>query len=89
MVPQPKCKSCLQSVKLTKVELAQMMQKQTEEIRDLLVPIEVYFKRLAACELCEDLQYETTCRYNGMLVQYMARLKNKQCPRPGGGKWFE
>jgi hypothetical protein len=38
--------------------------------------------RLALCGACADLQYGSTCRYCGCLVEVRARLKDYACPAP-------
>jgi hypothetical protein len=38
--------------------------------------------RRAACRACPDLQYGTTCRHCGCLVEVRACLADKGCPAP-------
>ncbi|GGH72269.1 hypothetical protein GCM10008014_58460 [Paenibacillus silvae] len=48
---------------------------------------EEYERRLAICLACPDLQYGTTCRHCGCLVQVRAKLAESTCPYPYASQW--
>ncbi|MCP1136739.1 DUF6171 family protein [Paenibacillus polysaccharolyticus] len=48
---------------------------------------EEYERRLAICSGCPDLQYGTTCRHCGCLVQVRAKLADSTCPYPYASQW--
>ncbi|BAB05595.1 hypothetical protein P4637_01800 [Halalkalibacterium halodurans] len=87
MSGEPFCKSCTASVRLTKKEMDQLMVEYGEKDGKSLVGTSEYFRRVNQCMQCPDLLYETTCKYSGMLVQYISRFQNKSCPHPAGTKW--
>ncbi|MBD2845987.1 hypothetical protein IDH44_12350 [Paenibacillus sp. IB182496] len=52
-----------------------------------LVPEPLYAQRLAACAACPSLLGGHTCARCGCIVQISARLRERRCPNPGGGRW--
>ncbi|MGF9701040.1 MULTISPECIES: DUF6171 family protein [Paenibacillus] len=52
-----------------------------------VVPDEEYAQRLSSCADCPALQYGTTCRYCGCLVQVRAKLVESTCPFPYESRW--
>jgi len=46
-----------------------------------------YERRLAICSACPDLQYGTTCRHCGCLVQVRAKIADSTCPYPYASQW--
>ncbi|MGO4532956.1 DUF6171 family protein [Paenibacillus sp. 2TAF8] len=47
-----------------------------------------YERRLVICSACPDLQYGTTCRHCGCLVQVRAKLAESTCPFPFQSQWI-
>lgn len=80
------CKGCSASVRHTKAEVEAMVEEQLALEIDV-VSDEIYYKRLAICESCSHLQYETTCGFCGCFVAFRAKLGYKRCPDPKGAKW--
>jgi len=52
-----------------------------------LVNQEEYHSRLEICKQCQYLDYGTTCRLCGCLVQIKAKLAGAQCPYPYQPRW--
>ncbi|UJF36404.1 DUF6171 family protein [Paenibacillus hexagrammi] len=48
---------------------------------------EAYSSRVDVCRACPSLEYETTCKHCGCLVEVRGKLLEKDCPHPGGSKW--
>ncbi|WP_223199821.1 DUF6171 family protein [Paenibacillus sp. 37] len=48
---------------------------------------EEYERRLSICSACPGLQYGTTCRHCGCLVQVRAKLSESTCPFPYESQW--
>ncbi|WP_342553656.1 DUF6171 family protein [Paenibacillus sp. FSL R7-0652] len=46
-----------------------------------------YERRLAICSACPDLQYGTTCRHCGCLVQVRAKIADSTYPYPHASQW--
>jgi hypothetical protein len=83
----PPCKGCTANVRLRADEVERLLREYLETHSGRPVPDSVYEERLAICRTCSALQYGTTCRHCGCLVQILARLADRCCPRPGGRKW--
>ena len=86
-MPAP-CKGCSASVRLRREDVDRIVADYLRDHPDeALVADAVYEDRLACCRACRDLEYGTTCRHCGCIIQLMARLSNKRCPRPGNAAW--
>lgn len=81
------CKGCRASVRLKPGEVDRIVAEYLLEHPGSLADETLYRSRLANCRACEDLQYGTTCRHCGCLVEVRARLLDKICPRPGRPAW--
>ncbi|MCK9860104.1 DUF6171 family protein [Paenibacillus sp. ATY16] len=73
------CKGCSADVRVTEEQIQRLISKIKP---DACVTDELYAKRLAACEGCASMAYDTTCMHCGCLVQVRAKLKDKGCPHP-------
>ncbi|WP_017471689.1 DUF6171 family protein [Amphibacillus jilinensis] len=80
------CKGCSSSVRQSKEDVETLVVEQLL-LEEHLVDDFVFDKRLAICQKCPYLQYETTCGYCGCFIAFRARLANKQCPDPAGAQW--
>lgn len=81
------CKGCSATVHVTDGQLERMIAK-LERFPEHCVPESVYRSRLQSCGECSALEYGTTCRYCGCIVQVRAKMKEKLCPSPGGNRWI-
>ncbi|MCX7049521.1 MAG: DUF6171 family protein [Candidatus Sumerlaeota bacterium] len=82
------CKGCSASVRLRREDVDRIVSDYLRNHPDeALVADTVYDERLSHCRVCSDLEYGTTCRHCGCIVQLMARLANKRCPRPAVPAW--
>lgn len=79
------CKGCTASVNLSEEELAVLRQLALHN--EKLVTEEEYARRIEICRSCQALQYGTTCRYCGCLVEIKAKLESSRCPDPAGRRW--
>jgi hypothetical protein len=76
------CRGCGATVRLAAGEVQRILE---EYLRDNPAPLSdeaTCAARLALCHACPDLQYGTTCRHCGCLVEVRARLAEKVCPHP-------
>jgi hypothetical protein len=80
------CPGCGVSVRLSRGELERIIFEYFRDRRPELAPDEEAERRLALCGICPDLQYGSTCRHCGCLVELRARLADKSCPAPSP-KW--
>lgn len=81
------CKGCSASVRLSPEEIKKLF-GETLRIKDVkVVTEEAYLKRLAHCNSCASLQYGTTCKHCGCLVEIRAKLSASKCPYPFAPKW--
>jgi len=80
------CKGCAADVRVSEQQidrlLAVLESKGFDGVND-----EEYERRIALCERCPSLQYETTCRHCGCLVKIRAKMADKHCPLPGNAQW--
>jgi hypothetical protein len=53
----------------------------------LLAGSDVQEARLAACASCDALREGVLCAHCGCFTLLRARIKNADCPRPGGNRW--
>ena len=82
------CKGCSASVRHSFEEINLKMHDFIGTIEsDQRVTDELYNKRLAECDSCAGLYYESTCRYCGCFVQMRALRINTGCPHPAGSRW--
>jgi hypothetical protein len=85
--PATECKGCRATVRLRRGDVERIIGEYLREHSGTLVDEGLYQRRLASCRACADLEYGTTCRHCGCLVELRARLADKQCPRPGSRAW--
>lgn len=80
------CKGCQATVRVSQGELDRILAglhlEQAAQVDDA-----EYRRRLAECQACAALEYGTTCRFCGCLVQVRAKLEEKHCPRPDIPAW--
>ncbi|WJH26963.1 DUF6171 family protein [Paenibacillus sp. CC-CFT742] len=84
---QESCKGCSDqhAVNISDSKMARLV-----EIASRSRPVvqdEEYERRLSCCADCPGLQYGTTCRYCGCLVQVRAKLAESTCPFPYESRW--
>lgn len=81
------CKGCTESVRLTEAEIETIFGRNMKVKAVKLVSEEIYAERMQTCSECPALQYGTTCKHCGCLVQIKAKLIASQCPYPYAPKW--
>ena len=81
------CRGCHIRVRLPADEVARLLDQYLREHPGPVVGDELYGDRLATCRACEALEYGSTCRHCGCLVQVRAKLAGGRCPHPGGSRW--
>jgi len=81
------CKGCSASVRLAPGEVDRILSQYLQGRPGGLVDEVTYADRLAICRGCPDLQYGTTCRHCGCLVEVRAKLSDKSCPA-AVSKWM-
>ncbi len=87
MLQNDECKGCKGNVRLSEEEIKQIF-GDTMKIKDVkVVTEEVYAARLSLCGSCDALQYGTTCKFCGCLVQVKAKLAGAKCPYPYAPRW--
>jgi hypothetical protein len=83
----PECKGCSASVRLSLEEIKKLF-GETLRVKEIkVVTEELYQKRLAHCKTCASLQYGTTCKHCGCLVEIRAKLAAANCPYPYEPRW--
>ncbi|MBU5595457.1 hypothetical protein KQI76_09865 [Amphibacillus sp. MSJ-3] len=80
------CKGCSVTVRYSPEEVEALVKEQLLFEEDL-VDESIYQQRIAICQTCPHLQYETTCGFCGCFIAFRARLANKRCPDPSGMRW--
>jgi len=80
------CKGCREEYKVTDEQIGRILSAPMFS-SDMCVSDEVYQERLLACRACVKLENEHTCRVCGCIVPIVAKLKDRGCPLPGGGRW--
>jgi hypothetical protein len=80
--PDAACKGCRVSVRLAPGEVDRLVAEALAATPQPLASPEVAAARLAVCRTCPDLQYGTTCRHCGCLVEVRVRLSAKDCAGP-------
>jgi len=81
------CEGCRATVRLRRRDVDRIIREYLRDHPGTLAAEAVYQERLASCRACADLEYGTTCRHCGCLVELRARLADKRCPRPGRPAW--
>jgi hypothetical protein len=76
------CSGCGISVRLSPGELERIIASYFRGRAPELVAAEEQERRLSSCGACPDLQYGSTCRHCGCLVEVRARLSGYACPAP-------
>ncbi|WP_310854968.1 DUF6171 family protein [Paenibacillus taichungensis] len=81
------CKGCNDQydVKISEAKIALLVELASRS-RPAVEDTE-YERRLSICADCPGLQYGTTCRYCGCLVQVRAKLVESTCPFPYEPRW--
>jgi hypothetical protein len=87
MATVTECKGCRATVRLRPDEVERIVGEYLREHGGARADEGLYRERLAACRACADLDYGTTCRHCGCLVELRARLAGNHCPRPGAAAW--
>ena len=84
---RPSCRGCAASVRVSRREVERILSEYLRENPQQLADDATSAARLAACRACPNLDYGTTCRHCGCLVDVRARLAAKHCPDPTGARW--
>jgi len=84
---EQECKGCTGTVMVTDEEIKKIFGDMVKVKKVKLVSEEVYKDRISKCLSCESLDYGTTCRFCGCLVQIKAKLAAAKCPCPGNPRW--
>ncbi|MCA0755804.1 hypothetical protein KP806_12165 [Paenibacillus sp. N4] len=82
------CRGCGDQYRVTERQIERALAAFGSE-PERLVPDDVYESRLAACRACEKLADGVTCMACGCIVRVAAKLREKSCPLPGGGRWTQ
>jgi hypothetical protein len=85
--PRSDCKGCSATVRLTPSEAEAAFARLRLPKGTPLAAEAEYTRRIRLCAQCAELEYGTTCRQCGCLVQIRARLARDGCPHPGGSRW--
>lgn len=81
------CKGCTANVHLSKEEVEKVF-GDMKRVRDIKTVSEnIYTERLSICDSCSALEYGTTCKYCGCLIQINAKMQSAKCPYPFDPKW--
>ncbi|MDT8717693.1 hypothetical protein IAI10_13570 [Clostridium sp. 19966] len=81
------CKGCSASVRIVSEDIKKMIDEIVTSNSFDLVSQNIYNDRIVQCSSCTYLDYDTTCRQCGCIVQIRALLANKDCPNPSKSKW--
>ncbi|WP_082652051.1 DUF6171 family protein [Gorillibacterium timonense] len=81
------CKGCRETVRPSSERIAALVEKIRKQSDRVLVTEEEYNKRLALCRSCESLQYDSTCKHCGCLVEIRSLQQESDCPYPFASKW--
>lgn len=81
------CKGCSASVNVAPDDIKAMVFSIINSGNFNLVSEETYSKRLQKCGNCKYLEYNTTCRQCGCIVQIRALQQEKDCPYPKSSMW--
>ncbi|WP_339190151.1 DUF6171 family protein [Paenibacillus sp. FSL P2-0121] len=80
-----RCKSCDENMRISPEKLERLIEIATRERP--LAPEEQYLQRIEHCRDCSGLQFGSTCRYCGCLVEVRTRLQDSTCPYPSAPRW--
>ncbi|MGI6188740.1 MAG: hypothetical protein GX041_09585 [Clostridiales bacterium] len=81
------CKGCTGTVRLTREEIDEIF-GETMKVKNVkLVTEEEYNNRLEKCRSCDHLEYGTTCKFCGCIIQIKAKLAGARCPYPYEPRW--
>lgn len=80
MMHDQDCKGCGASVRLGDAEVHRILTEYFQGRPVSTVDDAEYERRLAICRACDSLQYGTTCRHCGCLIQVRAKLADRDCP---------
>jgi hypothetical protein len=80
------CKGCAASVQVSRDQVNRLLAAMNGKGFDFVGGAE-YDRRLGECRACAALAYGTTCMHCGCLVEVRAKLREKDCPHPGGSRW--
>lgn len=86
MPEQQDCKGCRDGYKVTDAQMERLLRSSMFSA-DRCVADEVYEERLRLCGGCPKLEGGATCRVCGCIIPVVAKLKERGCPLPGGGRW--
>ncbi|MEO3944119.1 DUF6171 family protein [Gorillibacterium sp. CAU 1737] len=81
------CKGCRETVRPGDDRIAVLVDKIRKGSDRELASDDEYARRLAACRVCESLQYDSTCKHCGCLVDIRALQQESACPFPYAPKW--
>jgi len=88
---ETKCKSCKENIRVKKhisqEEINEAIEKLARNKSVQFVSSEVYEFKLLQCKNCEYLEFGTTCRQCGCIVQIRAKLKDARCPMSKQNRW--
>lgn len=87
MEVQTNCKGCSGNVRMTSEEIKRKYVDPLKLNPGRVVGDEEYHRRLSICHNCPSLEYGTTCRHCGCLVQVKALLADSRCPYPYQSQW--
>ncbi|WP_233532223.1 DUF6171 family protein [Paenibacillus alkalitolerans] len=82
------CKGCSETYKVTDSQISRILSSSMFQSEQHCVPDDIYDQRLQACMTCPSLQFGTTCSVCGCIVQIRAKLKDRDCPKPGENRWL-
>lgn len=80
------CPGCQGTVRIDEAEIRRIFNEKIAVKKVKLAAPDVYQTRLEICKQCSGLDYETTCRYCGCIIQIKAKLAGAYCPHPAGPK---
>ena len=87
MDPNQDCPGCQGTVWVDEAEIRKIFNEKIAVTKVKLATADVFEERMAICARCSSLDYGTTCRHCGCIVQIKARLAGAYCPHPAGRKW--
>ena len=84
---EKECKGCSSSVKISDEEIEKMFGDLKKVKKVNVISQKVYEQRIASCQECKYLDFGTTCRQCGCIVEIKAKLAKGECPYPGSSRW--
>ena len=86
MTAENDCKGCSASVRISEEEIEKIFSSmKVKKVK--LTSKKEYINRLNICQNCQFLDYNTTCRHCGCIVQIKAKIAKASCPAPENPKW--